>query len=329
MKKLTFIILAALLSFCFASCEKGVIAETDDNGQTGSKKQAKRLVELALDEESITLSEEPMAFAGKPTVRAGAPGKVYAVNVYEKKNGAKSYSKYAYGLFTDPSAIAIMLTEGNLYQFECLIVADNEDKVYNKDGEYLSPFLVGSKETPAKSDNKFVKSSSANFTGLTSGTTNISDKEKVMYPRVYKFYGTLDDFNPASSTSAHIKAKRVVFGLHLSVTPPTEGKLDISFLKREITVNSTDEKYDRMSVYSFNQIAKACEDGYGGNTVITVKWMRADGTVKKATKTITLKRNVTTTVNIEMKNPPATIIDLEEEDSTMTTETVDWLVDFD
>ena len=328
MKKITFIILAALLSLGLASCEKGVIAETDDNGQTGSRKQAKRLIELALDEEMITLSEEPMAYAETPMTRAGVSGKVYAVNVFEKKSGAKSYSKYAYGLFTDPSAISIMLTEGNLYRFECLVVADNEDKVYNKDGEYLAPFLVGSKKTPARSDNKFVKSSSANFEGLTSGMTNISEKEEVMYPRVYKFYGTLDDFNPASSTSAHIKARRVVFGLHLVVTPPTEGKLDISFLKRNITVSSTDAKYDKMSVYSFNQIAKACEDGYGGDTVITLEWTRADGTVKKATKIITLKRNVTTTVNIEMKNPPATIISIEEGDSTMTTETVDWLVDF-
>ena len=112
MRKTLLLLFAAVLAVGISSCQKAVL---DDSDQSDTKKRTVRNVSLLMDEEFVTISETLMT-------RSVTEGKVYAVNVYEKKAGAKSYAKYAYGLFTDPSQMNIMLTEGNLYRFECLIV---------------------------------------------------------------------------------------------------------------------------------------------------------------------------------------------------------------
>lgn len=317
MRKTLLLLFAAVLAVGTSSCQKAVL---DDSDQSDTKKRTFRNVSLLMDEEFVTISETLMT-------RSVTEGKVYAVNVYEKKAGAKSYAKYAYGLFTDPSQMNIMLTEGNLYRFECLIVTNNEDAVYHKDGEYLAPFLHGRSNAPTKAENKFVKSTSANLSHITEGNTNLTDSKVVMYPRVYKHYGVVEDFDPSTGTKVTIAARRAVFGLHLVVTPPSEGKLDITYLYNTLTVASTDALYDHASVFSFNQIVPASTEGYEGKVELTLDWEKADGTVINSKKVITIKRNVMTKVAIDVKGPDPTTINIDEEGGQMGNETVKWHVE--
>ena len=111
------------------------------------------------------------------------------------------------------------------------------------------------------------------------------------------------------------------------VTPPSEGKLDITYLYNTLTVASTDALYDHASVFSFNQIVPASAEGYEGKVKLTLEWEKADGTVINSKKVITIKRNVMTKVAIDVKGPDPTTIDIDEEGGQMGNETVEWHVE--
>ena len=49
-------------------------------------------------------------------------------------------------------------------------------------------------------------------------------------PKLVKQYGTLIDFDPKTSDSVLLKVKRAVFGIHLTITPPEDGTLEVSYL---------------------------------------------------------------------------------------------------
>ena len=315
MKRLTFITSAVLLLTLIglASCEKAVLDEPD-------KKEGKatRVVTICPIEEHVGVTETPMT-------RGVVPGKVYAVNVFQKKGKMKSYSKYAYGLFADPSKMSIILTEGCKYRIECLIVQDDDEAVYNNNGEYLAPFLHG-KRLPTKIGDTFVKSTSENFNKLNRGITNISATDSVKCPKVYKQYCVIEDFDPASSESITLNMRRAVFGLHFKITPPAEGTLTIEYLARTITVKSSDPVYDKSSVYSFNLIDAAIAEGYHGDITMKMKWKKGDDTVEVYSKNITLKRNTITTIEISATGPDPHGFLFKEETGVLGEESVEWKV---
>lgn len=311
MRKHLILFLTAILAIGLASCEKAVI---DEPG--GKKEKVTKIITINPTEEQIEISESPMT-------RGIVAGKIYAVNVFKKKKGAKSYSKYAYGLFTDPSKIAVAMTEGYLYKVECMVVQDDGEALYNKDGEYLAPFLHGDVK-PTKAGNVFVKSSSENLGSLTKGDTNISESEIAKYPKMYKQYGTVEDFDPSTSDRLTLTMKRAVFGLHFKITPPEEGTLTVSYLFRTITVKSTDAACDQSSVYSFYTIDAAAQEDYQGTVSMNLKWEKSDGTTEEDGKEITLKRNTMTNINISAEGPAPKEINITEETGAMKEETVGW-----
>ncbi len=316
---------ALLLPLVFVSCEKAVLEGGENNGKENKVTRMVTIhpMELHVEtmEEPIVQGAKPFGFSAPESPRAAK--KLYAVNVYEKKKGVESYSKYAYGLFTDPSKIAIRMTEGNLYRIQCLIAEEGEDTIYNKNGEYLAPFLHGTgKATMA--ENAFTMSTSENLGFIQKGETNVTATDKTMYPKLVKLYGTVEDFNPSTTDELTIDMKRAVFGLHFRITPPEEGTLNIKYLYQTLSVKASDPAYDHASTYSFNMVDAACMNDYQGHVTLELEWVKDDGTVEKDSKLINLKRNIMTVIDVSVEGPKPRGIGLNEETGEMTTENVAW-----
>ena len=135
------------MAVCLASCEKAILEEGIGKGKQGKGKM--KTISLRINEE-ITTSETPL-FANRTR---GAGKKLYGINVFQKKANSSSYTKYAYGLFDDPSKISIVLNENCLYRFECLIVEEGEEGIYLSEDGYMEPFITTSKK-PTKVNNSF------------------------------------------------------------------------------------------------------------------------------------------------------------------------------
>ena len=325
-KQVTWIGLLLCLFF-FAACEKPVLESNDGNKRSNNAKdKLTRVVRIHPKELRVETVEEVMSAKRQPLSRAAreeSKKKFYAVNVYEKKPNDEDYSMYAYGLFTNLSKIALKMNVENRYKVECLIVTEEDDQVYVKDGAYLAPFLHGANKG-TKATNTFVFSKDENLNGLTKGETTIANGKSVQYPRLVKLYGTINDFSPKATKDLTIDMRRAVFGLHFKVTPPDEGKLIISYAGWHITLTKSSAAYDNRATYSFSDILKACQDGYQTTMEVKAVWTKDDGTVEEESKQLLLKRNVMTVVNIKVEGQKPKSFIFKEEESNMTTENVEW-----
>lgn len=235
------------------------------------------------------------------------------------------YEKYAYGLFSDPSKIAIRMFEDNRYKIECLEVVEGDDHLYNKEKSYQAPFLHG-ENLPTKVTNQFVMSKTDNMSNLQKGETNISEAKVQRYPRMIKLYGTQEDIDPKASQELTIDMRKAVFGLHFKITPPEEGTLEINYLGWKLAQKSGQTGYDGGSIYAFSEIVEATKDGYQLVAPLEMKWTKANGTVVQEHKDLTLKRNVKTKVEIVVEGPKARNISFREENVAMTEEQIEWHV---
>lgn len=320
MKKTIYTLLTILMAVCFVSCEKAILEEGVEKEQQGKGKM--KTISLKINEE-IATSESPLLI----NVTRSEGKKLYGINVFEKKGKSTSYSKYAYGLFDDPSKISIALNENCHYRFECLIVEEKEDGIYLSESGYMAPFIT-TKENPTKLSNSFIKSSSENLALPPKDKTTITGNKQVWCPKLIKQYGTLSDFTPKTSNIVSIKVKRAVFGLHLTITPPEEGTIEVKYLDDyTATVNASDPVFDHQAIYSFTQTDKAIEDDYKGESHFFLNWTKTDGTIKSEQKVVILKRNVMTNIKVSMKNPNPSSIAIEEESENMISENVEWIVE--
>lgn len=329
MKKQVTWIWILLCILLFAACEKPVLENYDGGKKTGKgKDKLTRVVRIRPTELRVETIDEPLETKGQLLSRGvtdNEKGKkrLYAVNVYEKKPNDEGYSMYAYGLFTNPSKIAVKMNVENLYKVECLIVEEGADKLYSSNEGYSAPLTHGAKKA-TKAQNSFVFSKEENFNEIKKGETKIADARTILYPRLVKLYGNFEGFSPKATKELTVDMKRTVFGLRFKVTPPDEGKLVIDYVGWRIALDSTSPAYDDMATYSFYNIEKACQDDYQSTVEVKIVWTKADGTVEQESKQLTLKRNVMTVVDIKVEGPKARNIMFKEEAAEMTTENVDW-----
>ena len=321
-----------LCSLLFIACEKAVIDNPDGKKKSDKERhRVTRVVRIHPTELSMETSDEPLLSKSSCTLsRVGGKqkeGKVklYALNIYEQKAGSTVYEKYAYGLFSDPSKIAIRMFEDNRYKIECLEVVEGDDHLYNKEKSYQAPFLHGA-NLPTKVTNQFVMSKTDNMSNLQKGETNISETKVQRYPRMIKLYGTQEDIDPKASKDLTIDMRKAVFGLHFKITPPEEGTLEINYLGWKLAQKSGQTGYDGGSIYAFSEIVEATKDGYQLVAPLEMKWTKANGTVVQEHKDLTLKRNVKTKVEIVVEGPKARNISFREENVAMTEEQIEWHV---
>ena len=317
-----------LCVFLFASCEKPVLDSKDDV-RTSSKERSNqiRMVRIHPKELRVETFEEMLEARSEDLSRASghevSKQKLYAVNVYEKKPNDESYSMYAYGLFNKPSTIAIRMNKDNLYKVECLIVEEGDDRLRTKDGEYLLPFKHGN-DSGTKLMNSFVFSKDENLSHITKGETSITDGRDVEYPRVTKLYGTFSDFSPMKAKDLTIDMRKASFGLNFKVLPPEEGSLVVNYVGWRFSLTKKSKAYNNAAVYSFRNIAKACQDNYQTTLNVKITWTKDDGTVEEEIKELVVKRNVMTVVEISVEGNKPQGFSFNEESTDMKIEDVKW-----
>ena len=261
--------------------------------------------------------------------------KIYGINVYYKKDDNSPYQNYAYGLFDNIEDMTISLIGGYKYKFECSMVKNDVDTLYNNNNTYYAPFhyyynINNGNYSGIELSNKFeISTTSPTYIkGLKSGTTSISGRgssSDTDYPRTDRFYGELEDYVPSSDGIANIDLKRTAFGLKFIVTPPVDGTLSVGSIASNIKISSDDSTVETSAIYTFYDVYKCWKvEEYTQNFTIRLTWIRANGATQTFEKVITVKRNVMTTVNVNVNGGTTdSSLGVKEDDTPMGNENVD------
>lgn len=298
-------------SCMLCSCSNEVESISEKQEQTNPETYT---VSLGFEGDYISTSETPLSKAGE-TVKK----KIYGINVYYKEDDESAYKHYAYGLFDNVEDMTISLISEYKYKFECTVVKEDEDILYcTSSNEYGSPF--GNTYLA----NKFIVS--------TTSSDYFSDFKFTTRPKMDRFYGELAGYTPNVNGKVNINLKRTVFALKFVVTPPSDGTLNISsynIIRSGINVSSNDDIFETESLYTFYSVYECWKaENYSESITIVLIWKRANGVTQRFEKTITVKRNVLTTVNISVNGSTADAsIGFNEESTPMGNESVD--VNFD
>lgn len=316
MNKNVILILTAVVCLFMTSC-KNTVSESIVGPTDGDGDETTKLVTLNLNEEQVSMSQDQ-----KPMTRGVTDGhKYYAINVYKVEKN--SYSKYAFGLFESADNMAILLKNGDKYKFECKEIRTDEDSIYHEGDMYYYPFMRNG--APGKLTNSFVYSTTENTDNMASGTVSLNKTDTTYFPRMYTYYGQLDNFDPATSNSVTLKLSRLVFGIHFKITPPNDGSVVISFLRdKKITLKAGDAVYDHESIYSFHLLDKAMADGYTGKIVPAFYFTYSNGTKRTETISFNIKRNTMTTVNVDLTKTQYDGISIDEENGDLWKDSVNF-----
>ena len=294
-------------------------------------------ISFNLGGEFISTSETPLS---RTEV---APKKIYGINVYYKKDGDMNYQNYAYGLFDNIEDMTISLIEGHKYKFECSMVREDADTLYHDNEIYYAPFnqlgITNHKYRGIALENKFNISTTnyVYFGGLKIGTMSTSGYYDYYdcqsdYPKSDRFYGELTDYVPTKDGVANIDLKRTAFGFKFIVTPPVDGTLFINNLytnngsiNSNIKLSADDNILEYSSMYTFYEVYKCWQvEKYSKDFTIQLTWERANGATQTFEKTITAKRNVLTTININVNGGTTdSSLGVKEDDTPMGNENVD------
>lgn len=224
MKKLFQILLFSIVLSIFAGCRSDLDSLVDGHHRSKREttKPVMKTIRMSFGGDIITESDEPL-------LRAEDGDTYVGINVFwteKDKEGAKE-EKYAYGLFNNYTNVSIDLLTGYTYRFESTILIERNDKLWDHgNASYESPFRTESGDF-AKSDmNKFhysyLKDSDEqlSFVMMNSGMSYVatgSDMEyeygEFHYPRVKRFYGKCDEFDPGVSSDVEIPMTYKSFGL--------------------------------------------------------------------------------------------------------------------
>ena len=298
-------------------------------------------ISFNLGGEFISTSETPLS---RTEV---TPKKIYGINVYYKKDATDTwYDKYAYGLFDNIQDMTISLISGYKYKFECTMIQNDNDMIYHdKNGYYGRPFVSGSSYngnyngSTAQLTNKFNVSTTDYqcLDYIEYGTTDVCTESNFVrsnYPKTDRFYGELTDYIPTKDGVANIDLKRTAFGLKFIVTPPVDGKLYINSItinnesnsiNSNVEVSAGENVLETSFMCTFYALYKCWQaEDYTKDLTIQLKWERANGATQTFSKTITVKRNVMTTVNVNVNGSTTdSSLGVKEDDTPMGNENVD------
>lgn len=305
-------------------------------------------VSLSLGGEYTNVTEEPISRADE------APKKYYGINVYcMKTDGTEnSYGHYAYGVFDNVADMKITLLGGYKYKFECTSATEGDERFFDDGSHILYPFETSYQYTGifngtrysyyyfSKDDiNKFITSQSVYLNGIKYGETAYQTESSynVYYdpytrsnPRTDRYYGEITDFIPSNGGVANIPMKRTIFGVKMVINGVPDGKLEWGMsLPMEHTSCNSSESLSFSHIYTFSNVW-ACwiNDSYSSDFTINFTWTRSNGYRQTFNKKITVKRNVMTTINVNLKGGANDIsLGIEEEDTPLGNESVN--IDFD
>lgn len=254
----------------------------------------------------IDVSQEPLT-------RATSTNDIYGINVYyDKDKDGDIKDVYAYGLFDNKEDMIISLLSGHKYKFECSLVKDGKKTLYygqafgQKYSGFCYPFQTNlTNSTMLK--NEFVIGTSERLTGIKSGkahissTTSPSTSNATDYASVNRFYGEATDYIPTVGGQVVIALKRVVFGAKFVITGVKEGTLTASCGSFWSKKTTTDDE-GNATIYSFSDVYDCWknESTYSAKLELSFDSDRGSDWDLKNSSTITFKRNVLTTVKINV-----------------------------
>ena len=294
-------------------------------------------VSLALD--GINVSEVPLSGKSSdnsrkaPLSMANADDlkTVYKITVYYdyKSDGNVNY-KYAEGTFDNVGDMQLSMLAGHKYRFICSIWKEVTGNVF------LSWFSGYGRSNDITNKFDIVQSSSYTSSLIPSNYTHSGISSSFGYETyrrdLTRYYGELSDYTPTQNGTAIIKmVESSRYGLHVTIEPPSEGKLTVSTDKyyyyyylnspssssRYVSQTLTNEfqKYDDGGIQFIvgENVMTHWSDVLYGKTinqnlfdvVFTISWTNyneAGVQIGNSTtqKTITLKRDVMTNVNIDL-----------------------------
>lgn len=166
------------------------------------------------------------------------------------------------------------------------------------------------------------------------------------YPETDRYYGETTDYTPTEGGVVSIEMKRCVFGMKLNVTGVTDGSLTIfidDISSNSITSNSyayffyddiTSDYSTEEAIYTFEDVYQCWSDAmlsntYYKNMYMHVIWERGNSVTQTLeTQQVSFKRNVLTTVNINLNGASdENGFNLDIESGEMTNENADFEFD--
>ena len=237
---------------------------------------------------------------------------------------------------------------------------------YSSTKGYCKPFCHSyQSSTPTPVGNEFILGSSYHLTGLgKGGTHNFKAGEDTViygndtyswysdndggykeYPETDRYYGETTDYVPTEGGVVSIEMKRCVFGMKLNVTGVIDGSLRIFFDNNSRSTTSyysayividgiTSDYIAEENIYTFEDIYQCWSDAMLGNTYyknmyMHVIWERGNSVTQTLeTKQVSFKRNVLTTVNINLNGASnENGFNLDIESGEMTDENADFEFD--
>ena len=320
-------IMMVLVAGCFYAC-----SSAEEEGGKDNAPQNEKYFDVSLAMDGINVSEELLTRAGTDNLKT-----VYKIIVYfdYKSDGNVTY-KYAEGTFDNVGDMQLSMLAGHKYRFICSIWKELT-------GEASFGWVGGFGRYSDDITNKFEIVQSGSSTSSSSLTPNyyqgtyISTSNYIStntYRRDYtRYYGELSDYTPTQNGTAIIKmieASR--YGLHVTIAPPSEGRLSVSTDKDydyyhlgspysssssyvSQTLTNESHKYDDGGIQFIvgENVMTHWSDVLYGKTInqdlfdlkFTIDWINyneAGVLIGNSTthKTITLKRDVMTNVNIDL-----------------------------
>lgn len=251
--------------------------------------------------------------------RTGDPKTVYGINVYydKEKDGVQN-DIYAYGLFDNMNYMTITLIGGYKYKFVCSLVRDADDHLYygpyssNNFSGYAMPFQLSNSSSTAVQNSFIIGSSIPYLSGLSNGqaviqsTTSSGYTTSGYYPSLERYYGEYANYTPKSNDRVIIPLKRTFFGNKLIVNGIVDGSVTVNCKIGSDAVWSKTgltENYESVgSIYSYKNVYQCWneENNLTASVSYTYYSNRGGSWDLSGSKNITFKRNVMTTITINL-----------------------------
>lgn len=266
------------------------------------------------------VKQEPESYTislgvGEGTSSRASGNTIYGINVYfdKEKDGVQD-DIYAYGLFDDQSKMTLTLLSGYKYKFVCSAVKDGKSKLYcgpygsNTFAGYAEPFQTKASVSTIL-ENKFITGTTTYLSGLGSGKAILKKGDasyaSVSNPSIERYYGEVAEYTPVKNGTVNIPLKKTYFGSKLVVKGDLDGMVTVTCKigSTQIwSVNTTEELGEEGSIYSYSDVYDCWENESNLSATITMTYdsNRGDYWDLSNSKTITFKRNVMTTITVNV-----------------------------
>ncbi|MDE6554216.1 MAG: hypothetical protein K2K98_14845 [Muribaculaceae bacterium] len=337
MKKLFGSLLLLLLVGGLSSCRNDLEPQKPGNhrSHTTKEKPIMKTIKMNFGGDFISESEEPL-------LRAEDGDTYTAINVFRTEKGVEGATeeKYAYGLFKKKEGIEINVVTGYTYRFEATILVEKVDKVFIINKSYAQPFQYSDdqsgmsnyhsedldtfKYTTLDSNDAIVENRKREyFRQLNSGTAHVdvagdlgslTQTARISYPRVKRYYGILDGFDPGVLQSVDIKMLYKSFGLKIEVVDLPSGFVTVQDVTRDgIKVKDPtdrlifskglqldkDTKRDWEGLYSMNELTSQEE-----TFTLEFTWHKGGDANETFTTPVTIKPNTKKILQLNINGSP-------------------------